>query len=75
MFSLRDYILKLLDDSIGEKPDYKVRELALGWYEKDVLVLADLEAIDSLIEAQYETVETPVEEITETVETLEESEE
>ena len=64
MFSLRDYILKLLDGSIGNEPDYKVREIALGWYDKGVLVQADLAALDSLIEAQYkeEAVEEEVEE-------------
>ena len=57
MFDLRNYILKLLDGSIGKEPDYKVRENALKWFERGTLVQADLEAIDQLIEAQYETEE------------------
>ena len=62
MFDLRNYILKILDGSIGKEPDYKVRENALKWLERDVLVQADLEGLDQLIEAQYEDVEETIEE-------------
>ncbi len=57
MFNLRDYILKLLDESIGKEPDYKVRENALKWYERGTLVEADLEAVDKLIEENKKVVE------------------
>ena len=68
MFDLREYILKLLDGAIGKEPDYKVRELALGWYDKSVLVEADLQAVDSLIEARQESqTENTTEEIPEEV--------
>lgn len=56
MFNLRDYIMKLLKGSIGNEPDYKVRENALKWYERAVLTTEDLEEIDSLLgETQEET--------------------
>ncbi len=57
MFNLRDYILKLLDESIGKEPDYKVRENALKWYERGTLVEDDLEAVDKLIEERKKTIE------------------
>lgn len=58
MFDLRNYILKLLDGSIGKEPDYKVRENALKWFERGTLVQADLDAIDQLLDARYEVEET-----------------
>lgn len=64
MFQLRDYILKLIDESLGKEPNYKIRENALKWYERGVLVEADLQAVDTLLEeAQEET--SSVEEIQE----------
>lgn len=57
MFKIRDYILKMLDESIGKEPDYKVRENALKYHEKGVLVQADLEAIDNLIEERHKPIE------------------
>ena len=50
MFKLNDYIMKLLKEMIGEEADYKVRELALGWFSKGVLAEEDLAEIDTLIE-------------------------
>ncbi len=72
MFNLRDYILKLLDESIGKEPDYKVRENGLKWYERGILVEADLEAVDNLIEERKKTIEeqTEVEIVDEIVENL-----
>lgn len=73
MFNLREYILKLLDESIGKELDYKVRENALKWYERGILVEADLEAVDNLIEERKKTIEEETEEIVdEIVENLEE---
>lgn len=62
MFNLREYILKLLDESIGKELDYKVRENALKWYERGTLVEADLEAVDNLIEERKKTIEEQTEE-------------
>ena len=50
MFKLNDYIMKLLKEMIGKEADYKVRELALGWFSKGVLTEVDLAEIDTLIE-------------------------
>ena len=62
MFNLREYILKLLDESIGKEPDYKVRENALKWHERGTLVEADLEAVDDLIEERKKHIEKQTEE-------------
>ena len=66
MFDLRNYILKILKGSIGKEPDYKIRENALKWLERSVLVQADLEEIDQLIDAQY-TVEETIQDVAEEV--------
>ena len=50
MFILKEFIMKILKEKIGNEPDYKVRELALGWYSKGVLAEEDLAEIDTLIE-------------------------
>ena len=50
MFKLNDYIMKLIKEMIGKEADYKVRELALGWFSKGVLTEEDLAEIDTLIE-------------------------
>lgn len=50
MFKLNDYIMKLIKEMIGKEADYKVRELALGWFSKGVLAEEDLAEIDTLIE-------------------------
>lgn len=72
MFNLRDYILKLLDESIGKEPDYKVRENALKWYERGTLVEADLEAIDQLIEERKKPIEEQIGEETSSIEEIQE---
>lgn len=67
---LRNYILTIIDKMINSnrEDDYKIMNYALGWYEKDVLVQADLEAVQELIaaknnEATEETAEESAEEI------------
>ena len=50
MFILKEFIMKILKEKIGNEPDYRVRELALGWYSKGVLAEEDLAEIDTLIE-------------------------
>ena len=72
MFNLRDYILKLLDESIGKEPDYKVRENALKWYERGTLVEADLEAIDQLIEERKKSSAEQIQEETSSIEETQE---
>lgn len=75
MFNLREYILKLLDGSIGKEPDYKIRENALKWYERGTLVEADLEAIDQLIEERNKPIEEQIGEETSSVEEISEENE
>lgn len=53
MFSLREFIKKGLLAAVGKMADYQVILNATGWYEKNVLLEADLEEINALIEAQY----------------------
>lgn len=72
MFNLRDYILKLLDESIGKEPDYKVRENALKWYERGTLVEADLEAIDQLIEERKKSSAEQIQEEPSSIEEIQE---
>ena len=50
MFILKEFIMKILKEKIGNEPDYRVRELALGWYSKGELTQEDLAEIDTLIE-------------------------
>lgn len=63
---LRNYILTIIDKMINsnKEDDYKIMNYALGWYEKDVLVQADLEAVQELIAAKNnEATEETAEEI------------
>ena len=50
MFILKEFIMKILKEKIGNEPDYRVRELALGWYTKGELNQKDLANIDDIIE-------------------------
>lgn len=50
MFILHDFVFEMLNEMIGNIPNYKVREYALGWFNKEVLTADDL----SLIEAKLE---------------------
>ena len=63
MFSLHDFVMKTLTGMVGHEPDYKVRQFALGWYDKAELTAEDMAALELAIEAQYEqpTEEVPVE--------------
>lgn len=49
-FNLREYVLKIIKDSIGNEADYKVRQNALNWFDKSILIEDDLAEIDLLIE-------------------------
>lgn len=50
MFDLKNYIMKLLIESMGKEPDYKIRENALKWYERGTLPIETLEVIDTMLE-------------------------
>lgn len=62
MFILHDFVMKTLTGMVGREPDYKVRQYALGWYDKAELTAEDMAALETAIEAQYEQPEEPVEE-------------
>lgn len=54
MFKLRNFIMKTLLESIGKEPDYKIRDNALGWYDKSKLTEDDLAEIEAAI-TEYRT--------------------
>lgn len=54
MFNLHDFVMKTLMGMVGREPDYKVRQYALGWYDKAELTAEDMVQLESAIEAQYE---------------------
>lgn len=58
MFSLREFILKGLKESIGKEPDYKVIQNTVGWLDKGVLYELDVKEISNLIDYQYIVKET-----------------
>lgn len=58
MFSLREFILKGLKESIGKEPDYKVIQNTVGWLDKGVLYESDVKEISNLIDTQYIVKET-----------------
>ena len=46
-FSLHDFILTTILGMVHVEPDYKVREYALGWYQKGVLKEENLQTVDT----------------------------
>ena len=59
-FSLRNFIMDALRDSVGFMPDHKVKLLAVGWHEKGVLSEGDLEQIEAFITEKNTPKEMPV---------------
>ena len=68
MFNLRDFIKKGMLSAVGKMADYQVILNSAGWFEKGVLLEADLAEINSVIEAQYAEETTFEEEQEETTE-------
>ncbi len=62
MFSLHDFVMSTLLGMVGNEPDYKVRQYALGWYDKAELTAEDMQKLDDAIMAQYPVEETEEEE-------------
>lgn len=54
MFDLNSFVRSAISGMIGNEPDYKVREYALGWLDRKVLTDADLAEIDAEITAYKE---------------------
>ena len=63
MFSLQKFVLDTIMKMIGNQPDYKVQEYALGWYDKKVLTDEDMLLIQSKIEEKNIVVEEEITEI------------
>lgn len=53
MFSLHDFVMDTVMGMVGCEPDYKVRQYALGWYDKAQLTAEDMVVLDEAIKAQY----------------------
>lgn len=62
-------ILKMID---SDRPEWEVRQLALGWYTKGVLTEEDLQTIDEKYKEKEVPEETPEELAEENVESEEE---
>lgn len=56
---LRNFVLNIINKMIdsNKEDDYKIMNYALGWYEKNVLVQADLEAVQESINIKNTPVE------------------
>lgn len=59
-FSLRNFIMDALRDSVGRTPDYKVRLSALDWHKNGVLSESDLAEIESLLAEKNAPKEMPI---------------
>ena len=53
MFNLHDFVMNTLKGMIGHEPDYKVRQYALGWYDKAQLTSEDMAALEETLQNQY----------------------
>lgn len=47
MFSMHNFVLETILGMVGKEPEYKVRQYALGWLERDVLTEEDLAAVEA----------------------------
>lgn len=47
MFDLSVFVMETIDAMIGKEPEHKVRQYALGWFEKNVLTEDDLAFVDT----------------------------
>ena len=61
MFNIHDFVFETILGMIGKEPEYKVRQYALGWFEKNVLTEDDLAYMETRY-AELEAQQTPVEE-------------
>lgn len=65
MFSIHDYIMKMLNGMVGNYPDWQIMEYALNWYSKGKLTEEDLAEVEGWFENQIptEAEDTPTEEV------------
>ena len=45
MFDLHTFILDTILEMVGKEPEYRVRQYALGWFDKGLLTQDDLARI------------------------------
>lgn len=50
MFSIHDYIMKMLKGMVGNYPDWQIMEYALNWYSKGKLTEEDLAEVEGWFE-------------------------
>lgn len=43
---LRNFVMDTIHKMIGSEPEYKVRQYALGWLDRDVLFQSDLVTVE-----------------------------
>jgi len=67
MFDLRSFVMKTIRGMIGNEPDYKVMEYALGWYTRSILSDDDLMEVENEIEEYRKPVESVEVEIDEEI--------
>ena len=60
MFSMHNFVFETIISMIGREPEYKVRQYALGWFEKTVLTEEDLAAVEARL-AELAAAEIPEE--------------
>lgn len=59
MFNLHKFIMDTILGMVGNEPDYKVRQYALGWHTKGELTTEDMAEIELAIETSHIAVELP----------------
>lgn len=63
MFDLHKFVMDTICGMVGKELEYKVRQYALGWFEKNVLTEEDLAAVEThFTEIVPQTTESPTEE-------------
>lgn len=49
MFDINNFIINTILIMVGKEPEYKVRQYALGWFDKGILKEEDLAVIQAHI--------------------------
>ena len=52
MFNLHNFVMDTIHSMIGREPEYKVRQYALGWFDREVLTEYDLSVIEGWLAEQ-----------------------
>lgn len=62
MFILSEFVMRCIRGMARSEPEYKVREYALGWFDRGVLTEENLSEVNTLLEAKTEEVPAAAEE-------------